>query len=227
LLAVMSWQLYLYRLRQVELRFNAVLAERGRIAREIHDTLAQDIVAISVQLELVARLMTLSVEKAHEQLIAARDLVRKSLAEARSSIWDLRSEPGSGADLPTRLREASRQAVGDAPLKLDLQITGSYRAAKAELEDELVRIAQEAVTNAVRHGEPATIVVRLRYDASGVELRVHDDGRGFVVPGEKAGPPGHYGIRGMHERAERAHARLRIESAPGAGTTVVADARIP
>jgi signal transduction histidine kinase/ligand-binding sensor domain-containing protein len=224
---LIGWQLYLYRLRQVELRFHAVLAERGRIAREIHDTLAQDIVAISVQLDLVARLLTLSVDKAREQLTATRDLVRKSLAGARSSIWDLRSQPATGSDLPTRLREVTRQVVGDAPLKLDLQITGSYRTAKVELEDELLRIAQEAVTNAVRHGEPTTIVVRLCYDTAGVELRVQDDGRGFTVSSAKAGPAGHYGIRGMHERAERAQARLRIESAPGAGTTVIADARIP
>ncbi len=230
MLALMAWQLYLYRLRQVELRFNAVLAERGRIAREIHDTLAQDIVAISVQLDLVSRLMTLSIDKAREQLVATRTLVRKSLAEARSSIWDLRSGTATGAadnDLPTRIRETTRQVVGDAPLKLNLVITGTYRQAPRELEDELLRIAQEAVTNAVRHAEPKCIDVSLSYQARGVDLRVKDDGRGFAMAGEKAGPAGHYGIRGMHERAERAGARLTIESRPGAGTTVLAQADIP
>ncbi len=229
LLALIAWQLYLYRLRQVELRFNAVLGERGRIAREIHDTLAQDIVAISVQLDLVSRLMTLSTDKAREQLVATRSLVRKSLAEARSSIWDLRSESANGSartDLPTRLRETTRQVVGDAPLKLNLIITGTYRAAPRELEDELLRIAQEAVTNAVRHAGPQTIDISLTYQARGVDLRVHDDGRGFTPSGEKTGPAGHYGIRGMHERAERAHARLTIDSSPGSGTTVLAQADI-
>jgi signal transduction histidine kinase/ligand-binding sensor domain-containing protein len=226
LVGLFAWQLYLYRVRQVELRFHAVLAERGRIAREIHDTLAQDIVAISVQLDLISRLMTLSIDKAREQLIATRELVRKSLAEARSSIWDLRSQSSASTDLPARLREVTRQVVGDAPLKLSLEITGTYRAAKPELEDELLRIAQEAVTNAVRHGGPQTIDVSLSYDARGVSLRVHDDGRGFVVDG-RSGPPGHYGIRGMHERAHRAQAQLTVDSAPGAGTTVVAEARIP
>jgi ligand-binding sensor domain-containing protein/two-component sensor histidine kinase len=230
MLALLAWQLYLYRLRQVELRFNAVLAERGRIAREIHDTLAQDIVAISVQLDLVSRLMTLSIDKAREQLVATRTLVRKSLAEARSSIWDLRSGAATGAagnDLPTRIRETTRQVVGDAPLKLNLVITGTYRQAPRELEDELLRIAQEAVTNAVRHAAPQCIDVSLTYQARGVDLRVKDDGRGFATGGEKAGPAGHYGIRGMHERAERAGARLTIESSPGGGTTVLAQAEIP
>lgn len=230
MLALIAWQLYLYRLRQVELRFNAVLGERGRIAREIHDTLAQDIVAISVQLDLVSRLMTLSVDKAREQLVATRSLVRKSLAEARSSIWDLRSGSATGVaetDLPSRIRETTRQVIGDAPLKLNLVITGTYRAASRELEDELLRIAQEAVTNAMRHAAAQTIDITLTYQGRGVDLRIHDDGRGFAPSGEKTGPAGHYGIRGMHERAERAHARLTIESSPGAGTTVLAQADIP
>jgi signal transduction histidine kinase/ligand-binding sensor domain-containing protein len=226
LVALIGWQLYLYRVRQVELRFNAVLGERGRIAREIHDTLAQDIVAISVQLDLVARLMTLSVDKAREQLIATRDLVRKSLAEARSSIWDLRSQSSASGDLPARMREVTRQVVGDSPLKLNMEITGSYRPVPREIEDELLRIAQEAVTNAVRHGDPQTIDVSLSYHSSGVDLRVHDDGRGFTVSGESSGPPGHYGIRGMYERAEKSGAKLTVESTPGAGTTVLAKARI-
>jgi signal transduction histidine kinase/ligand-binding sensor domain-containing protein len=226
LIALLGWQLYLYRLRQVELRFDAVLAERGRIAREIHDTLAQDIVAISVQLDLVARLMTLSVDKAKAQLVTTRDLVRKSLAEARSSIWDLRSQPTTGGDLPTRIRDVTRQVAGDSPLKLNLLITGTYRPSSRDLEDELLRIAQEAVTNAVRHAGAQTIDVSLSYHADGVDLCVHDDGRGFTVSDARSGPPGHYGLRGMYERAERAHATLTVESAPGAGTTVLARAQI-
>ena len=226
---LLIWQLYLYRLRQVELRFHAVLSERGRIAREIHDTLAQDIVAISVQLELISRLMTLSVDKAREQLLTTRSLVQKSLAEARSSIWDLRSSSSSSmanSDLPTRLREVTRQVVGEAPATLELQITGTYRPSTQDQEEELLRIAQEAVTNAVRHADARKIEVSLNYHSAGVDLRVHDDGRGFIVTSTKSGPPGHYGLRGMHERASRAGARLTIKSQPGAGTTVVAQASI-
>lgn len=230
MLALIAWQLYLYRLRQVELRFNAVLAERGRIAREIHDTLAQDIVAISVQLDLVSRLMTLSIDKAREQLIATRSLVRKSLAEARSSIWDLRSSSSDGAveqDLPTRLRATARQIVGDVPIQLTLDVTGTYRRAPRALEDELLRIGQEAVTNAIRHAAAKTIKIKLAYQAHGVDLSVRDDGQGFTPSAEKSGPAGHYGIRGMHERAERANAHLTIVSRPGFGTTIRAQAALP
>ena len=220
--ALIIWQLYLYRLRQVELRFHAVLAERGRIAREIHDTLAQDIVGISVQLELVSRLMTLSVEKAKSQLQETRTLVRKSLEQARSSIWDLRSS--AAGDLPTRLRDAAKQITGDSGIALRLDIGGTYRAFSQAIEDELLRIAQEAITNAVRHATPGRIEVMLNYHAKGARLEIHDDGCGFVPSGEKSGPAGHYGIRGMHERADRARGTLEIRSSPGEGTTVIAEA---
>jgi signal transduction histidine kinase len=213
--------LYLYRLRQVELRFDAVLSERGRIAREIHDTLAQDIVGISVQLELVSRLMTLSLEAAKEQLQQTRVLVRRSLTQARSSIWDLRSS-GSG-DLPSRLRDAAKELTRDTGITLRLDIGGTYRAFNQTVEDELLRIAQEAITNAVRHASATTIDVSLNYHATGARLEVHDDGRGFIMTGSKSGPAGHYGIRGMHERAERAHGMLEIQSSPGSGTTVIAE----
>jgi signal transduction histidine kinase/streptogramin lyase len=225
LMSLIAWQLYLYRLRQVELRFHAVLAERGRIAREIHDTLAQDIVGISVQLELVSRLMTVSADKAKAQLQETKALVRKSLAGARSSIWDLRSSTsGQGGDLPTRLRDTAKQITRDSSIALQLKIGGTYRAFPQTTEDELLRIAQEAITNAVRHATPKTIAVSLNYHANGARLEVHDDGRGFVMENRKSGPEGHYGIRGMHERAERAKATLEIQSAPGSGTTVIAEA---
>ena len=227
LLAAIAWQLYLYRLRQVELRFHAVLAERGRIAREIHDTLAQDIVGISVQLELVSRLMGRSVDQALLQLHETRTLVRKSLADARSSIWDLRSPTSGEGDLPARLRVLAKRLVAEArtepKIQLNMQITGTYRAFTETQESELLRIAQEAVTNAIRHGQPGTIRIALIYHAAGVRLEVQDDGRGFMVPPHKSGPAGHYGIRGMYERAERGGATLDISSTPGAGTTITAE----
>ena len=99
----------------MESRFAAVLAERTRIAREIHDTLAQDIVGISVQLELVSRLLGSSLDAARTQLDAARGLVKSSLAEARSSIWNLRSAPGGTDDLPARMNRAVTQSSAHSP----------------------------------------------------------------------------------------------------------------
>ena len=166
--------------------------------------------------------MKLSVEKAASQLQETRNLVRNTLEQARSSIWDLRS-PNTG-DLPSRVRDTARQLTRDSGIALRLDIGGTYRAFSPTIEDELLRIAQEAITNAVRHAQPGKIDVSLTYHAKGARLEVRDDGRGFAMHGDKSGPAGHYGIRGMHERAERARATLEIQSSPGEGTTVIAEA---
>ena len=225
---LLGYLAYRWRVRQVEAQFGAVLAERGRLAREIHDTLAQGFVGISVQLELVARLLTGGSERtaqpAWEHLDRARALVRESLAEARSSIWDLRSQNAVAEDLPARLtRNCNRIASGSAA-KVYLQVKGTYRPVLRTTEDELLRIAQEAVANAVRHAAATRIDVQLIYEARRMLLQVVDDGRGFApLPGNRS-PDGHYGLRGMGERAEQIGATLAVESAPGKGTRISVEA---
>jgi signal transduction histidine kinase/streptogramin lyase len=213
---------YRWRVHQVEAQFGAVLAERGRLAREIHDTLAQGFVGISVQLELVTQLLKSSREGALEQLDQARALVRASLVDARTSIWALRSE--AAEDLPARLRQSCDRVSSGSPARVYLQVKGTYRPVKRNIEDELLRIGQEAVSNAVRHAEARRIDVQLMYAANRVSLEVTDDGRGFVPAPNGAGPAGHYGIRGMRERAEEIDAVMVLESAPGNGTRVSVEA---
>jgi ligand-binding sensor domain-containing protein/signal transduction histidine kinase len=224
---VLGYLVYRWRVLQVQAEFGAVLAERGRLAREIHDTLAQGFVAISVQLELMGRLLADSREAVSkpvmEHLNQARDLVRGSLADARSSIWDLRSEAAGAADLPSRLRQSCSRITGGSPSKVYLQVTGTYRPVARRIEEELLRIGQEAVANAVRHGAAGRIEVQLIYQATRMSLRVADDGRGFAPLPGASGPEGHFGIRGMHERAAEIDAALVLESAPGAGTRIAVD----
>jgi ligand-binding sensor domain-containing protein/signal transduction histidine kinase len=224
---LLGYQAYRWRVQQVEAQFRAVLAERGRLAREIHDTLAQGFVGISVQLELVARLLSGGREAppkpALDQLDQARALVRESLAEARSSIWDLRSENSAGDDLPARLRRACNRIASGSLTKVYLQVMGTYRPVARQTEDELLRIGQEGVANAVRHAAATRIDVALIYEAHRMLLQVVDDGRGFTpLPGGQ-GPEGHYGIQGMHERAQQIGATLRVDSAPGAGTRITVE----
>jgi ligand-binding sensor domain-containing protein/signal transduction histidine kinase len=226
LTAALAYQLYRMRVRSVESRYAAVLAERTRIAREIHDTLAQDIVGISVQLELVSRLLGSSVDAARTQLDAARSLVKSSLAEARSSIWNLRSATGGADDLPTRMNKALTQAAGLGTARLAFAVKGTYRPAPRPLEDELLRIAQEAVTNAVRHAEATRIDATLDYDTRAVELAVEDDGRGFLrQPTLSAN--GHYGLKGMEERAQQIGGVLQVDSSAGKGTRISLHVEIP
>ena len=239
-LGLLGYLVYRWRVLEVEARWGAVLRERGRIAREIHDTLAQGFVGISVQLELVARLLAGSRDgaasnqgapkEALQQLDQARALVRASLADARTSIWDLRSEAAGTPDqphdqpqdLPSRLSRACTRIAGGSTAKVYLQVKGTYRPVEHKVEEELLRIGQEAVANAVRHAAATRIDVQLIYEAARVSLRVEDDGRGFAPSAN--GAQGHYGIRGMQERAVEIDASLVLESAPGEGTRVSVEA---
>ncbi len=227
---LLGYLAYRWRVLQVEAQWGAVLRERGRLAREIHDTLAQGFVGISVQLELLARLLAGSREAAPpksalEQLDQARALVRASLADARTSIWDLRSEAGGAPkqpdDLPSRLSRNCTRIAGGSSAKVYLQVKGTYRPVERKIEEELLRIGQEAVANAVRHAAATRIDVQLIYESAQVFLRVEDDGRGFTNPPGSSGPEGHYGIRGMRERAGEIDASLVLESTPGEGTRVL------
>lgn len=217
---------YRWRLHTVEAQYQAVLAERGRIAREIHDTLAQGYVAISVQLELVGRLLGSSKEAALRQLEETKEMVRLSLAEARSSIWNLRSLSETGT-LPSRMAAMTEQRSQHGGPAVRLEVKGTYRPMAAGVEQEVLRVAQEAVANAVRHASAKQVVVTLRYDASVLALQVSDDGVGFRTAGEDLSRHGHFGLQGMRERAERLGARLSVSSTEGEGTVValVLDAR--
>jgi signal transduction histidine kinase len=225
-LALFAYGIYRWRLQQVELRYNAVLSERGRIAREIHDTLAQGLVGISVQLELVNRLLASSVESARVQLDQSRKLVRDSLAEARSSIWELRSQAAETEDFATRLAQIATSATENSAAKIQVKsrVSGTYRPLPPKTEGELLKIAQEAVNNAVRHAAASRIAIEMRYATREVEMTVEDDGRGFdgQPHPESSGPQGHFGISGMRERAAQIGGTVAIDSAPGKGTRVTA-----
>ncbi len=216
------------RLLHVEREFQAVLGERTRIAREIHDTLAQGFVAVSVQLELVRQLMRSSAEAAREQLERTQSLVRQSLDEARSSIWELRSQAAGSGDLAVRIlkmaeevatREKARESGAPGTPRVHMQVSGTNHPLDADVERELERIAREAVVNAVRHGDPENIVLRMEFDGSMFGMEIRDDGRGFAGPTAR-GASGHYGLTGMRERAAAIGATLTVDSKPDDGTTV-------
>lgn len=218
---------YRWRVHQVEIQYRAVLAERGRIAREIHDTLAQDFVGVSVQLELIARLLSTSTEAARDQLERTKELVRSSLAEARSSIWNLRSQGSEAEFLPDRLSKLAEATASANPLKVKLHVHGTYRPVARAMEEELLRIAQEAVSNAVRHAQASRIDIELNYDAKRLRMEIVDDGRGFEEQPQAFGPEGHFGLQGMRERAAKIGAQFSVQSSKSGGTrvSVTADAQ--
>ncbi len=224
MLCLFGYGTYRWRVSEVEARFNAVLEERNRIAREIHDTLAQGFVAVSVQLEIVARLLTSSTENAKEHLNQARALVRDSLSEARSAIWELRSQSAEHGDLAARLSKMVNQVTASSPAKARVEVHGTYRPLGSALEDQLVRIGQEAVTNAVRHAHAENIAIELVFEPKKLRMTIADDGRGFAIEANGRGPAGHFGLQGMRERAEQIKAELKVDSKPGEGTRVSVEA---
>lgn len=216
------------RLLRAEREFKAVLGERTRIAREIHDTLAQGYVGISVQLEVLSELLKLNkVEAAAKHLDATREIVREGLGDARQSIWALRSQDSAETTLPVKLRRMVEQAGGHG-LEAAFTIYGAYRPLPPGKEREFLRVAQEAIHNVKKHAGATHLTVQLEYRPSEITLEVRDDGQGFALEGEPlASPAGHYGLTGMGERAAALGGKLEVTSAPGAGTTVRLRAPLP
>ncbi len=226
-LAGAVYAVYRWRVRQVEVQFNAVLAERNRIAREIHDTLAQGFVAVSLQLELLARKLADAPEPLRNIVTQTRELVQSGLEEARRSIWELRSQGSDAGDFRSRLARMAADIGKRAGLNVQFSVLGAYRALPAKMESELLKIGQEAVTNVVRHAQAKQLKVDLAYEGKRVRMLIADDGRGFAGDVNSSGPEGHFGLRGMRERAKGIGAQLAVKSVPGEGTQVEVEKIVP
>jgi signal transduction histidine kinase/ligand-binding sensor domain-containing protein len=214
------WGLYRLRVRQIRQRFSLVLEERGRLAREIHDTLAQGFVGISSQLDAVALTLNGHMDQARKHLDVARKMVRHSLTEARRSVMDLRASALEGHDLPAALSQAAHEWTAGSSVEIHVEVEGESRRLPEETEQHLLRIAQEAVTNAVKHAHARRVRIHLAMENRKLSLRVADDGKGFEQDEAFSEIGGHFGLLGMRERAERMGGELQLHSEPGHGTEV-------
>jgi two-component system NarL family sensor kinase len=192
-------------------------AERTRLAREIHDTLAQDLTAIALQLESAARDVPRD-SPAAARIATALDVARTSMAQARASVLTLRSDPLAGRALATALASLARRLSSDTGMRVTLHQRGAA-ALPYEIEGELFRIASEALANARLHANASRIEIELSSEDASVVLRVRDDGAGFD-PATR--DDDRYGLVGMEERARVAGGTLRVVSAPGEGTLIEA-----
>lgn len=228
LMAVLVWVVVLGRrlreqmaiIRQ-KLRSSAVLEERNRIARELHDTLEQELAGITMQLDLAVDCFQQVPGVARHALEAARNMSRHSMIEARRSVWDLRCQLLENGDLVSALAQIVEPLVPRERTKVDFNIQGSPVRLPAPVEMNLLRIGQEAVANAVTHGHAGKVSIELRYAAASVCLTVSDDGQGFVAG--QSSPAGHFGLLDMRERAQSMGSHLRVESEPGRGTRIAVD----
>ncbi len=231
LLAVIVWVVVLGRrlleqmtLIRQKLRTGAVLEERNRIARELHDTLEQELAGITMQLDLAADCFQQAPRVAQHALETARDMSRHSMVEARRSVWDLRCQLLEGGDLVSALAQIVEPLVPREQTKADFKIRGTPVRLPGPVEMNLLRIGQEAVANAVKHGSARRVAIELAFAPGVVCLTVSDDGQGFSA-GQPA-PTGHFGLLDMRERAQSMGSHLQVESEPGRGTRVIVEVRV-
>jgi signal transduction histidine kinase len=202
-----------------EAEFAAILSERNRMAREIHDTLAQGLVATSVQLRLAKKKCAGQDGGAGQYIDAAQQLVRDSLEEARNSIWNMRAHVLENSDLAGALEGILKQLSDGSGVQTAFEVTGKARRLAPVMENNLLRVGQEAITNATKHAQAARIAVSLDFAEKQFRLTVRDDGQGFNAAAPPPGDGG-FGLVGIRERAAQLKGELDIRSAPGQGTEV-------
>jgi signal transduction histidine kinase len=203
-----------------KLQREAVLEERTRIAREFHDTIEQEMIGISMQLDSVRAKLKNAPELALEGLHLAGRMIRRTIGEARRSVMDLRSRALDHGDLGSALEEIARPIISGTAMVLQVRRTGQVRPLPARVEANLLRIGQEAITNAIKHGGAAHITLSLDYQADHVALSVRDDGCGFLERDCEGAAGGRFGLLGMRERAARISAQIEVRSAPHTGTEI-------
>jgi signal transduction histidine kinase len=206
----------------------ATTQERNRLAREIHDTLAQGFTGLALQLEAIdSALAGGQPDVAAQRLGQAKSLAREGLAEARRSVQALRPRALEQQSLPEALPNAVRDLTVGSALAVRVETPDDAPVLAPEIEADLLRIAQEAVTNVVKHADASNLAVRLGWDGEYMELRVRDDGHGLGAATSDAAELSGFGMTGMRERVERHGGTLRVSSLPGAGSEVVAAIRNP
>ena len=193
--------------------------ERNRLAREIHDTIAQGLAAISLQLESAEALMESGAnsERIHKAIGQALDLTRDNLEEARRSVMDLRAAPLEGRTLAEALSVLANDCESNEGLKVKVDITGGNRPLSPRIESGLYRIVQEAMTNTIRHAEANNVNLRLLTTPNEIRLTIEDNGRGFDVDDVS---DERFGLMGLNERAKLLGGMLKLESSPGIGTRI-------
>ncbi len=193
------------------------IEERNRLAREIHDTLAQGLTAIALNLETADALMDSggSLERAHASVMQALYLARTNLEEARRSVMDLRAAPLEGRPLDEALKALVNEWASRRKVNVNFNVVGAGRMLPVRIEIGLYRIVQEALTNIGRHAQAHHVTVHLMVMPEQIQLLIGDDGRGFDP--EKTAPD-RFGLIGMNERVKLLSGKLQISSSPGAGT---------
>jgi len=206
--------------KDAEVQFKAVLNERTRLAQELHDTLEQTLTGIALQMDTASRFAANDRQRADHHFELARNLVTQSQAEVRCSVWDLRSHSPEQLDLAGLVLAISRKLTEDTSIKVAVNTVGRVRPLSELIEENLLRVSQEALTNIIKHSRATQATITLDYGPQNVVLTITDNGVGFDVA-RQAGPrEGHFGLLGITERVNRLHGEVAITSAADAGTVL-------
>jgi signal transduction histidine kinase len=203
---------------------SAVIEERNRLAREIHDTLAQEFAGILLHLEAANPLN--NGENASECLARARELAKCGLEDARRLLLGLRPKSLEGAHLSVALGQLAERFSRDCGIHCAFNANGRPHALPKDVENELYRVAQEALCNVRKHSRAASVSIALSYNSGGVVLAIKDDGQGFAMTQHQAGAHG-FGVPTMCDRAYRLGGRMDINTGQGTGTEVRMSVPLP
>jgi signal transduction histidine kinase len=200
-------------------RRTATLAERNRLARELHDTIAQGLTALTMQIDAAQRALDRDPARARARLARAHELSRATLEDVRRSVWALADPPVDAARLGAALDTLTSDFAARTAVAARFRESGEVRI-DSPVATQLLRIAQEALQNAEKHAEARSVAVELLAGDEEVRLTVRDDGRGFDPELPRAGGGGGFGLLSLRERARLAGGELLVRSAPGEGTCV-------
>jgi ligand-binding sensor domain-containing protein/signal transduction histidine kinase len=212
------WGSYRLHVRNLRQRFAAVLEERNRLAREMHDTLIQGCVGVSALLEAASSAQEVSPSISDELLDRARNEARATVDEARLAVWNLRQSSGGG--LAPAISQLTRRLSLETGIPIRFESSGAPLDLGAESERSLLMIVREALQNALRHAAPKHVSVALRSDRRGLQVEIEDDGTGFDTSIIHSSNGQHYGLIGMRERVEKLGGQFLLKSSPGNGTQV-------
>lgn len=197
----------------------AIVEEHNRLAREIHDTLAQTFTGISLQLNNAQYYATQDAVIAWDIIEQVKTLARAGLAEARRSVWSLHPDANEYRDLAGSLQRSLTQLTLHTPLQADLMIVGTPQLVPPDIGMNLLRIGQEATTNTLRHAQAQILHLELTFMPDAIALRIQDDGQGFDL--QLARNQGGFGLLGMQQRCDRLGGQFTLRSQPGQGTCIL------
>jgi signal transduction histidine kinase len=199
-------------------RFQAVLHERNRLAREMHDTLIQGCASVSALLEAHSSLAPSKPDGNGDLLDCARTQLRSTIEEARQAVWGLRSISESTADISSLLHKMTEQFSHEFAVPVEFHLSGTPFALDQTVVHEVLMVAREALYNSVRHAQPRKIDLTVRFEENACCVGVRDYGSGFDPGILSRLPENHYGLIGIKERVERIGGKFNLRSEIGAGT---------